>query len=111
MSLSEKELEKLKDDLKAGKGDVLGTSSWSTSSIVSREFCDDHIGEKSKVFGDIKNKKVMLVSKEQPRGTSICHLSYFRTEYEVVVSKDCRYKLTDAVDLDGVLYITVSPVK
>lgn len=111
MSLSEKELEKLKDDLKAGKGDVLGTSSWSTSSIVSREFCDDHIGEKSKVFGDIKTKMVVLDSEEQPLGTSIMHLSYYRSECEVLVSKECRYEIVSAIDFDGVLHIKVKPVK
>lgn len=111
LSLSEKELAKLMDDIKAGKGDMLGTSSWSTSFLEADKFSRSNIGKKSEAFGDKKTKMVVLESEEQPLGTSIMHLSYYKSEYEVAVSKECRYKLVSAIDFDGVLHIKVKPVK
>lgn len=90
---------------------MLGTSSWSTSFLEADKFSKSKIGKKSDVFGDKKTKMVVLDSEEQPLGTSIMHLSYYRSECEVLVSKECRYEIVSAIDFDGVLHIKVKPVK
>lgn len=110
MSLSDKELKSLMADLKDGKGDMLGTSSWSTKEFVGQHFSEMHIGETSAKFKDDKVHCVILVAKKQGKATSIQHLSrYGATEAEVLSSKDVLWKFVKTWEDDGYTYIEVKP--
>ena len=65
MSLSEKDLQQLIDDLKKGIGNMKGSASWSTDKDVSMGFSGSHIGQTSKSFGDKLKHKVVLITKPQ----------------------------------------------
>lgn len=109
LSLSDKEVEQLRNDLKAGKGNMLGSASWSTSESVSQGFAGFHIGETSLTYGDIKNTRVVLVCKKQHRkGTSIKHLSRYAPENEVLVTMASRYKYVREFTQGQYLYFEVS---
>lgn len=92
MSLSPEELKNLRIELQAGKGDMQGCASWSTKEHIARSFSGYHIGELSPKFGDRKTERVVLVANRHKKATSIMHLSTFTHEYEVLATKQCRYR-------------------
>lgn len=97
-------------ELKRGSFGNNGVASWSTEKYVSQRFADNGIGYKqSSVYGDTKTIKVILVSKNHEKATSIRHLSSFSGEYEVLASKDCRYKFVKKWKSNNYLYIEVEP--
>lgn len=110
MSLSDKELEQLVRDLKAGKGDMLGSASWSTSQGTAEGFANMHIGETSLKFKDEKDNTVVLIARRQSKATSIQHISrYGSREAEVLSSKDVRWKFVKQYDKYGYTFIEVEP--
>lgn len=110
MSLSDKELNQLITDLKGGKGDMLGSSSWSTCKGTSEGFADMHIGEKSVKFHDEKTNSVVLIASKHSKATSIQHISRFGSaEEEVLSSKDVRWKFVRKYEKGGYTYIEVMP--
>lgn len=109
MSLSQKDFNNLIKQLKKGDGNMMGSASWTTQSSISESFSGSHIGETSKQFGDLIDKRVVLVSKTQNKATSIMHLSDYPTECEVLASKDCRYKYLRHYDKNGITFIEIEP--
>lgn len=92
ISLSPKELDALRDDLKAGVGNMQGSASWSSKEQTSKGFSGFHIGERSDEYGDTKSVRVLLKTPSHYSATSIKHLSNFPGEDEIISSKLCRYK-------------------
>ena len=110
MSLSDKELENIINQLKAGSADMKGAASWSTTQRVSDGFAGMHLYEKSPEFGDIKTNKVVLVSeKGHKKATSIKYLSNYVNEDEVLASMACRYEYIRQEEKSGIIYIFVKP--
>lgn len=109
MSLSDKELDRLRNELKAGVGNMLGSASWSTTKSVSDGFASMHIGELSPDFGDKKTNEVVLVSKGHKKATSIKYLSRFSNEDEVLASMGCRYRFVREYKVGNIIYIEVEP--
>ena len=109
MTLSPKEVDDIKKQLKAGNFDNKGSASWSTDKYVSDNFSSLHLGEISP-FGDNKTECVVLVSKTQRKATSIKHISKISHEDEVLASKDCRYNYVRQWRMGGILYIEVKPI-
>lgn len=95
MGLSTKDLAEYK--AKIANGDLIdmrGSASWSTNQLISQQFAESNIGKKN-LSGDLKTEKVLFVNNNnQPLGTSICHLSNYYAEHEILVSKKARYKIT-----------------
>ena len=109
MSLSPKEVEQLRADLQAGRGNMQGAASWSTRESCSQSFSGNHIGETSPVYGDRKSMRVVLVTKSHRKATSIKYLSEFPNEDEVLSSKDCRWRIVREYTKGGYLYFDVEP--
>lgn len=93
MSLSKKELDNTLALLKQGKFHNFGTASWSTIKGKAIGFAESWLGKTSATFGDKKTQPVVLVLHKQKNATSIQHMSEYFGEYEVIASKDCRYKM------------------
>lgn len=85
------------------KGAILdinrGTASWSTDRSVSKSFSQKGYGQ-----------KVIFHSATQSRGTSIKHISHFKGESEVLVSKDARYRVTKTSKMGSYLHVYVEEV-
>ena len=109
MSLSQKEIEQLRADLQAGRGNMQGAASWSTRESCSQGFAGSHIGEISPVYGDRKSIRVVLVAHRHKKATSIKYLSEFPSEDEVLSSKDCRWRVVREYTKGGYTYFDVEP--
>ena len=117
MSLSNKELAAMVDDLKKGQGDMLGAASWSADQGISEGFCIGHLKDISPKFGDQKGRPVILRATGHKKGTPIMHLSKFGSEEEVLSSHYERWKFikmeTKTIEIRGrdydVVFIDVEP--
>lgn len=117
MSLSNKELAAMVDDLKNGQGDMLGAASWSADQGISEGFCIGHLKDVSPKFGDKKGRPVILRATGHKKGTPIMHLSKFGSEEEVLSSHYERWKFikmeTKTMEIRGkdydVVFIDVEP--
>ena len=110
MTLSPKEVDAFRKDLKAGRGNMLGGSSWSTRLGTAKRFAGYHTGETSVKYGDIKTKFVICICDNTKNATSIKHLSHFPNEDEVYSSMANRYKFISEKDDGTYIYFTVSCV-
>lgn len=94
------------DDLKrytiGSERDMLGTSSWSSSEDVAKEFSDD--GPFS------ERKRVIFHSNTQKNGTSVRHLSPLAYEDEVLVSKRSKYRVTKIEKDSGIYHIYMEEI-
>ena len=110
MSLSQKDLDHLITQCKAGVGDMLGSASWSTKEGTAQKFSRYHLNEKSQTFGDTIDKQVVLVTDTHKLATSITHLSKFRDrEGEVLGSMTERFTFIRQETKGSVIYIYVRP--
>ncbi|MCF0184493.1 MAG: hypothetical protein HUK01_09195 [Bacteroidaceae bacterium] len=110
MSLSQKDLDYLTQLLKNGDGDMLGAASWSTESGVSEGFAISKIGQTSEQFGDKLIYPVVLQTATHSSATSICHLSKFPHEMEVLGTAAERWKFIKMERKGEYVYIIVEPV-
>ncbi len=106
MTLSETEVDNMRNALKNGTFDNRGTASWSTLESKAEDFSYRKLGEVSE-FGDFKQIPVMLCIKKHKNGTSIMHLSEFSEEYEVIASKDSRYRLVKEEFKGEIIYFEI----
>lgn len=85
------------------KGAILdvnrGTASWSSTLATAEEFSTHGYGV-----------QVVFACETQRNGTSIRHLSSYKSENEVLVSKKSRYEVTHAGHQGSVLFVTVKEV-
>jgi hypothetical protein len=114
MSLSDKDLTDVLGKLKNGTFDNQGSASWTTNHTTAFKYSLRHIGEVSDAFGDDKTNRVIMILKKQKHATSIRHLSDYPEEFEVLASKDCRYRLVGK-EIKGtgsqkVVYLTVEAI-
>jgi hypothetical protein len=72
---------------KNGKVDMMGAASWSSAERVAHNFAGGR--------GDVK--MIFINKGATKKGTSIMHVSKFRTEDEILVSKTAKYKAVDIV--------------
>lgn len=110
MSLSQKELDNIIAECKAGVASMLGSASWSTSENTARGFSGSHIGDISPTFGDKKDKRVVFVTDTHELGTSIAHLSKFADrEGEVLCSMIERFTYIRHETKGSFVYVYVKP--
>lgn len=110
MSLSELELQAFRAKLQAGIADMRGSASWSTKQDVALNFTVSNPGAVSNEFGDKKTRRVVCITNSHRRATSIMYLSYFDTEYEVVASMICRYRLVREYEQGGITYFEIESI-
>lgn len=111
ISLSPSEYTNLINDLQQGKDILKGMASWSSSVRKAKNFAEDYLGDKSEMFTEEKKiYPVILKSNIQPMGTSIMHLSNYPDEREVLVSKDCRYRLIKVSLIGEYIQLEVEPL-
>lgn len=99
VKLSNEDLEKYTID---SEHDMLGTSSWSSSEDVAKEFAGQ-----GKLMGI---NSVVFHSNTQKNGTSVRHLSPLEYEDEVLVSKKSKYKVTKIEKKGGLHHIYMEEV-
>ena len=107
MTLSENDLKQLIEDGKKGKINNLGTASWSTEKNVSDNFSGYHYGELNEK-GEMRDQKVVLICKQQARGTSIRFLSEYQGEHEILCSMFSRYTYVTDYKKGNITYIEVT---
>lgn len=98
ISVSPSEANKLIADAEAGKPfDQRGTSSWTSSSSVGKDYTSPGTTSSGKV-------KILYRTSGTSQGTSIQHLSEHPDEHEVIISKDAQWVAT-SVKKQGATYI------
>jgi hypothetical protein len=90
-------------ELEQGVGDMRGSASWSTRKDIAYEFSDRNYKKET------TDKKVILVTQEHPKATSIKYLSENAREDEVLAAKWCRYKLVKQYAEGDYIILEVEP--
>lgn len=98
ISVSSSEASRLIDDAKAGKPfDQKGTSSWSSTSSVAKDYANSATGGRG-------NVRILYRTPGTRQGTSIRHMSKYQLEDEVIISQNARWKAT-SVKKQGGTYV------
>jgi hypothetical protein len=103
IAVSQDVLDKIIAELEQGEGNMLGSTSWSTSRDMAKAYANNSLeaGE--------KDKKVLLVANKHTKATSIKYLSKSPYEQEVLAAKWCRYKLVRQYTEGDYIILEVEP--
>lgn len=113
--LSPKELEALRKQLSSETCEMGGIASWTSDKEVAMRFSfgteANKLDRTSKIYGDNKSQRVILVAESHSNAASIAPMSARPGEKEVLASNNCRYRLIKEEKIGDVVYIYVAPAK
>ncbi len=96
--------EQLKTFTVGSEHDMLGMSSWSTKKENAEFFAN-----KNSQFS-IDKKPAVFHCDTQDKGTSVKHLSKYKSEDEILVSKDSRYNVLRVREIDCITHIYLEEI-